>query len=370
MIHSTRKHRAAVVVAVIALGLATTSVTAQPNDPTDPVAAPIELGDDARPAPGSEYVLEGPRWQDRDLTWGIVAMTRDVSAASQLQALTAAFRAWDVASGLSFTRVQDCGLPFDDPRCTTPDIRVLFDTGVHSNSRLDLAFDGPGGSAGHAFYPPLPGGGTGAGDVHLDDGEVWRVDGRRIPDLQSLAMHEIGHALGLRHPPSSQCPFRPFPARATMCSTTYGADRTLAPDDIAGIRALYGPPSATETCAGRAVTVDLGQGEVPTSRADVIVGTNRPDDIRAGGGADVVCALGGDDTISLGPGADLAHGGGGGDRILGQGGTDRLYGQGGADRLDGGSHGDRLVGGPGIDTCHGRGGRDTASTCEQVTGVP
>ena len=358
--------------ALTLLGL--TSAGAVPGPPpSDAAPTGVEGGthpeDAVSPAPDGEYVLSGPRWPDRDLTWGIAQMTVDVSTVAQTQALTAAFAAWDAVSGLSFTRVADCGFPFNDPRCTTPDIRVLFGTGAHGGRGTDIPFDGPGGSVGHAF-DPIPAAGTAAGDIHLDDGEDWKVDGRSIPDIQAMTMHELGHALGLRHPPNSECPLRSSPTRPTMCATTFGADRTLAPDDIAGIQALYGRPSATESCGGRTATVQLGLGELPTSGADVIVGTNGSDSIDAQGGNDIVCALGGDDTITLGPGDDDVLGGGGGDTVNGEGGADELFGQGGVDRLVGGSGGDRLVGGAGVDSCAGGTGRDTATTCEQVSGVP
>ena len=366
--------RVAVTLGTALLLLAVPSAGARPGTPSSDAGPAGAAGDphpeDAlSPTPDGEYVLSGPRWPDRDLTWGIAQMTVDVSTVAQTQALTAAFAAWDAVSGLSFTRVTDCGFPFNDPRCTTPDIRVLFGTGAHGGRGIDLPFDGPGGSVGHAF-DPIPAAGTAAGDIHLDDGEDWKVDGRSIPDIQAMTMHELGHALGLRHVPNGDCPLRSSPTRPTMCATTFGADRTLAPDDIAGIRALYGPPGTTESCAGRNVSVQLGLGELPTAGADVILGTNGADVIAAQGGNDVVCGLSGDDTISLGPGDDVAFGGGGGDTVNGEGGADELFGQGGADDVDGGSGDDRLVGGAGVDSCAGRAGRDTATTCEQTSGVP
>ena len=173
--------------------LAVTSAGARPGTPTSDAVPTggLHPEDAISPTPEGEYVLSGPRWPDQDLTWGIAQMTVDVSTVAQTQALTATFAAWDEVSGLTFTRVADCGFPFNDPRCTTPDIRVLFGTGAHGGRGIDLPFDGPGGSVGHAF-DPIPAAGTAAGDIHLDDGEDWKVDGRSIPDIQAMTMHESG----------------------------------------------------------------------------------------------------------------------------------------------------------------------------------
>jgi len=58
-------------------------------------------------------------------------------------------------------------------------------------------------------------------------------------DLQSVACHEYGHALGLGHTTSSG---------ATMTAFSNGGvgDRSIAPDDIAGIKSIYGTASASK----------------------------------------------------------------------------------------------------------------------------
>jgi hypothetical protein len=100
----------------------------------------------------------------------------------------------------------------------------VFAPGEHGDG---YPFDGKGRTLAHTFYPadvvpePL------AGDVHLDAEETWTEGG--FPDLYSVALHEIGHALGLAH---SEIPG----------SVMYPYYRTLAqlqPDDIAALRTLY-----------------------------------------------------------------------------------------------------------------------------------
>jgi hypothetical protein len=87
-----------------------------------------------------------------------------------------------------------------------------------------------------AYYPP---GVQAAGDVEFDHGDPWQASGiQSIPDILGAATHEIGHALGLGH---SDIPgvnmywiFHRFQGLGTG---------QLYPDDITGIRTIYGTGS-------------------------------------------------------------------------------------------------------------------------------
>jgi Ca2+-binding RTX toxin-like protein len=103
---------------------------------------------------------------------------------------------------------------------------------------------------------------------------------------------------------------------------------------------------ATTTCLGKAVTVNLGLGELPTSGADVILGTDRADTINGLDGNDTVCGLGGNDRINGGNGNDVIDAGTGNDtvtpgaganRVVGGAGDDTVLALGGDDAIDGGS---------------------------------
>lgn len=111
-------------------------------------------------------------------------------------------------------------------------------------------------------------------------------------------------------------------------------------------------------CANRLVTVDLGLGDQPTRRADVILGTSGADVIRARGGNDVVCGGPGGDVIIGGAGTDLLLGGDGADTLRGSAGDDTLDGQAGDDRLYGNNGNDTISGGDGQDFVSGGGHAD------------
>jgi hypothetical protein len=94
----------------------------------------------------------------------------------------------------------------------------------------------------HAYQPGTEAifgpGGTIAGDMHFDVGHTWvddplDVSGDGDFDFYTVALHELGHSLGLDHS-----------GVGTVMDPIYGgARRTLQPDDIAGIQALYGIPA-------------------------------------------------------------------------------------------------------------------------------
>lgn len=191
------------------------------------------------PIPGDDphgflapFVTVGAKWPDHRLTYRFLNSTPDLSEPRQREILREAFQRWQNVSGLTFSEV------------TTDNatLNIAYYSGSHGDG---APFDDGGGPDGntlaHAFFPP-PRGGAWAGALHFDEFELWkdRPGGAGIR-LYNVALHEIGHALGLAHSQDT----------GAIMFAYYAEDRNdLMADDIAGIQSLYGGPDTGPTAIG------------------------------------------------------------------------------------------------------------------------
>jgi len=128
---------------------------------------------------------------------------------------------WQKAANLNFAPVPDDGSPI----------------GVAGNQQGDTRFGDiriggyaqPSGQLAFAYLPPPVNGGTNAGDIFFNTAQSWRIDGTTF-DLETVAIHEFGHALGMDHSSLSA---------AAMWPAYTGTKPVLTTDDIGGIRAIY-----------------------------------------------------------------------------------------------------------------------------------
>ncbi|OMO62849.1 Peptidase M10, metallopeptidase [Corchorus capsularis] len=162
-----------------------------------------------------------PRWPDSqtELRYRFLTDIQVPGTQNLRSSVARAFQKWAQVSQFTFEEVDE-----DEDS----EIVIGFH-GMQGRSSDDPGFDGPQGTLAHAFAPTR-------GIFHLDADEDWSGDNSPGPseiDLESVAVHEIGHLLGLGH---SQVPeaimFPTFEAGTTK--------RNLDSDDIEGIRNLYG----------------------------------------------------------------------------------------------------------------------------------
>ncbi len=108
------------------------------------------------------------------------------------------------------------------------------------NDSLDITFasiDGAGGVLARAYLPDDVNSSRIAGDIRFDSSETWEIGnslGRQAYDLVYVAVHEIGHALGLDH----------IDVAGSVLSNTVSTNQqfvSLAQIDVDSMLSLYAP---------------------------------------------------------------------------------------------------------------------------------
>ncbi|CAI9109243.1 OLC1v1009028C1 [Oldenlandia corymbosa var. corymbosa] len=146
-------------------------------------------------------------------------MIQNLSLADIRLSFQRAFGRWAAVILMTFVETNDAN---------HADIKIGFYFGDHGDG---VPFDGPLGQAAHSSPPE-------SGILHLDGSELWAVDENTLKlegavDLESVAVHEIGHVLGLRHSTVKNAvmfPYTPIQKRKV----------NLSKDDVDGIQQLYG----------------------------------------------------------------------------------------------------------------------------------
>ncbi len=143
-----------------------------------------------------------------------------ISTSSWHNQFRKAFAAWQSAANLNFSEVTDDGTMLSDSGNQQNDPRF-------GDIRI-AGYDLGSGVLGMAFLPPALNGGTLAGDILLNTSASWNVNSDY--DVLTVAIHEIGHAIGLGHSTVSS---------SVMSYVYNGVQQSLKTDDVNGIQSIY-----------------------------------------------------------------------------------------------------------------------------------
>ncbi len=220
----TKTHASHALVFVLALSSACADgAIDDPADlsPADPGATVFCDVPDSADAGGRFAFHPGmPKWSGSVVRYRIVNTPGGVDAGAAKSAVRAAFYTWSQYIPVVFIESAPVG---------ATDISLSW-AGASQNNN---AFDGPGGVAARSTAPPASG--TGTAFVTFDISERWAVGATAAAqnlDIETIALHEIGHAIGLQHSiDQSVMKWSVRPGENT---------RDLFDDDVRGIQTLYG----------------------------------------------------------------------------------------------------------------------------------
>ncbi|KAB0796565.1 hypothetical protein PPYR_10626 [Photinus pyralis] len=159
---------------------------------------------------GQPRAARNVAWSKRNITYHIGKKTLDLTEEQYADNMKLALDTWANYVNLHFERVSDV---------KSADIISFFGAGDHG---CGYPFDGPNGVLAHAFFPQH-------GDIHFDNDEKWNLGGVNGYDFFSVALHELGHSLGLEHSSVKEAVMYP----------TYSVWSKLHKDDIDRIQKLY-----------------------------------------------------------------------------------------------------------------------------------
>jgi hypothetical protein len=187
----------------------------------------VEAAPEAQPLPGLSRGCDYRPAQT--LTYRFLNHPAEPEAAVVEGAVARAFASWAAVIPLDFEFVEG-------------EVDTTLKIGWFVNAHGDAKdFDGNSGDIAHAFPPPSCGEAH-SGELHFDDAELWGIGhdvgaglNPRQFDIEALALHEIGHLLGLNHSSSGA---------STMFGRYQFIDvetrRRLSDDVVAAIQAIYG----------------------------------------------------------------------------------------------------------------------------------
>ena len=191
---------------------------------------------------------DGPGKGTADLTYYLANAPTGLSKADVSAAINTALDAWSKVAGVQFTESKTPG----------------------QARQLDISFakiDGAGGTLAQAYFPADVNPSRIAGDIQFDSSENWEIGnakGSSAFDLVRVAVHEIGHALGLEHSDQGSAILAP-----SVSPNEYFT--TLDQDDVDSVLSMYAPAivqsTPTNPISNPKPTMNIPLSNTPISRS-------------------------------------------------------------------------------------------------------
>ena len=152
----------------------------------------------------------------------ISSLNSELGAGNWLQSFQDAFAQWENVANVNLVQVPDSGQAINSGNiqqgsASFGDIRI----GGYVQGSNVLAF---------TLLPPPSNGGSDSGDMFFNTSLAWHINSDY--DLETVAIHEIGHALGLGHSADINAAMYPY---------YDGVQQSPNTDDVNGIQSVWGP---------------------------------------------------------------------------------------------------------------------------------